>query len=59
MSIQVVRSSGIGLVHQRDLARDGGPLEFAAKRLIASLTLILFPFEEFVSEAKMRLDDDV
>lgn len=37
--------SGIGFVHQRDLARDGSPLQFAAKRFFASLTLVLFPFE--------------
>jgi len=57
--ILVVRSSRVGLVHQRDLARDSSPLEFAAKRLITSLTLVLFPLKEFVGESKMRLNDDI
>ena len=55
----VVRSSRVGLVHQRDLARDSSPFEFAAKRLVTSLTLILFPLKQLVSESEMRLNDDI
>ena len=54
--ISLRSSSGIGLVHQRDFARDGSPLQFAAKRFVASLTLVLFPLEQFIRESKMRLD---
>lgn len=54
-----MRSSRVGLVHQRNLARDSGPLKLTAKRLVASLTLVLFPLEQFVGEAKMRLDNNV
>jgi hypothetical protein len=35
----------VGLVHQSDLASNGGPLKLSAKRFVASLTLILFPFK--------------
>jgi hypothetical protein len=49
----------IGLVHQRDFARNSGPFELAAQRLIASLTLILLPLKEFVCESKMWLDYNV
>lgn len=52
-------SSRVGFVHERDLARHGGPLEFATERLVASLTLVLLPLEKFVGESQMRLDDDV
>lgn len=41
-------SPGVRLVHQRDLAGDGGPLQLAAKRFVASLTLVLFPLQQFV-----------
>jgi hypothetical protein len=52
-------SLGVGLVHQRDLTRNSGPLELAAERFVASLTLKLLPFEQLVGEAKMRLDNNV
>lgn len=55
----VVSSSRVGLVHERDFARHSGPLEFAAKRFIASLTLVFFPFEKLVCESKVWLDDNV
>ena len=54
-----MRSSRVRLVHQRDLACNSGPLKFAAKRFITSLTLVLFPLQKFVSESKVWLDDDV
>ena len=38
-------SPRVGLVHEGDFARYSGPLEFAAKRFVASLTLVLFPLE--------------
>jgi hypothetical protein len=49
----------IRLVHQRNFARDSGPLEFAAERLVASLTLKLLPLKEFVGESKVRLDYNI
>jgi hypothetical protein len=67
-------SSGVGLVHERDLACNSGPLKLPTKRFVASLTLIFFPFQKFISksvskclvshtensrESKVRLDDDI
>jgi len=54
-----VRSLRVRLVHERDFTRNSGPLEFATKRLVASLTLELLPFEKFVGEAKVWLDYNI
>jgi hypothetical protein len=47
----------VGFVHKRNLARDSRPFKFSSKRLAASLALELFPFEEFVCETKVWLND--
>jgi len=39
---------GVRLVHGRDLARNGRPLELAPERLAALLALKFLPFQEFV-----------
>ena len=45
-SRKVVKSlSGVGLVHKSNLTRYSCPLQVAAKRLVASLALVLFPLE--------------
>lgn len=55
----MIHSSRVWLVHQRDLARNSGPLELAAKRLVSSLTLVLFPLKKFVRKSQMWLNDDI
>ena len=52
-------SSRIRSVHCRNLARNRRPLQFPLYRLAALLLLDLVPFEEFVGEAEVGLDDDV
>lgn len=52
-------SPRIGLVHQRDFARDGSPFQLTSKRLVASLTLVLFPLEQFIGKSKMGLNDNI
>ena len=51
--------SRVRLVHQRDFARNGGPLQIATKRFVASLTLVLFPLQKFVSESKVWLNYNI
>lgn len=42
--------SRVGLVHESDFTRNGGPFQFTAKRLVATHALILLPFEEFITK---------
>lgn len=52
-------SSRIRPIHRRNLPGDRRPLQFPLDRLAALLLLNLIPFEEFVGEAEVGLDDDV
>lgn len=55
------KSPRIRSVHQGNVASDLTPLELPleARAAILPRLQLLFPLEEFVDEAEMRLDDDV